>query len=155
MRCNFAAENIYAMRFLGFILFSAALLTCPMAASAQDQNAENAEEEKEDVIVPPEYKGGMEEMYKFILDNFQYPEDSKKRNVRGTAEVEFTIEKSGDMSAISIIKGIDPDIDEELLRVFKAMPMWTPATRNGNPVRYKVFMPVTLKLSRTNKNGFT
>lgn len=107
---------------------------------------------EEDVIVPPEYDGGLDEMFNFIKDNFQYPEDCEKRYVCGTIEIGFTIEKSGDMSSIYIIKGLEEAVDDELVRVFKAMPLWKPATRNGQPARYTVSMPVTLKISRK-RNG--
>lgn len=43
-------------------------------------------------------------------------------------------------------------VDAEVLRLLKAMPRWTPATRNGVPVRYKVSMPINIKVSRS-RNG--
>lgn len=116
-------------------------------------NAQTQEEIKKDVITQPEYKGGMEEMHKFIMENFVYPSDAQKRSVSGTIEVEFTVEKSGDLAFVGILKGLEESIDEELIRVFKAMPRWTPATLNGNPVKYKVAMPITLKLSRAKNTG--
>lgn len=116
-------------------------------------NAQTQEEIKKDVITQPEYKGGMEEMHKFIMENFVYPSDAQKRSVSGTIEVEFTVEKSGDLAFVGILKGLEESVDEELIRVFKAMPRWTPATLNGNPVKYKVAMPITLKLSRAKNTG--
>ena len=104
------------------------------------------------VITQPEFKGGSEALYKYILTNFEYPEEAAKRSISGTMEVEFTIEKSGDVSNVGILKGLDEQVDEQVLRLLKAMPRWTPATRNGVPVRYKVSMPLTLKLSK-NKHG--
>lgn len=115
--------------------------------------AQNIEQDKvEDVITLPEFKGGSEALYKYILTNFEYPEEAAKRSATGTIEVEFTVEKSGDVTKVGILKGLDEAIDEEMLRLLKAMPRWIPATRNGQPVRYKVAMPLTVKLSR-NKNG--
>ena len=90
-------------------------------------------------------------MYQYIADNFQYPEDAQKRSVNGKMEVEFTVEKSGDITYVGILKGLDYSIDDEVLRLLKAMPRWTPATKNGVPVRYKVSMPITIRASR-NKN---
>lgn len=102
-----------------------------------------------DVITQPEFKGGIEKMYEYISNNFEYPEDAAKRSVNGKMEVEFTVEKSGDITYVGILKGLDYSIDEEVLRLLKAMPRWTPATKNGNPVRYKVSMPITIRASRT------
>lgn len=102
----------------------------------------------EDVITQPEFKGGIEKMYEYISTNFVYPEEAQKRSVNGKMEVEFTVEKSGDITYVGILKGLDESIDEEVLRLLKAMPRWTPATKNGVPVRYKVSMPITIRASR-------
>lgn len=101
-----------------------------------------------DVITQPEFKGGIEKMYEYISINFVYPEEAQKRSVNGKMEVEFTVEKSGDITYVGILKGLDYSIDEEVLRLLKAMPRWTPATKNGVPVRYKVSMPITIRASR-------
>jgi|GEM_PF-3923225 len=132
------------------VTFALATVLLPLSVSAQSDESEGVL--KKDVITQPEYKGGYEEMYKFIMDNFVYPLDANKRSVSGVVEMEFTVEKSGDLSFVGINKGIEESVDVELIRVFKAMPRWTPATLNGEPVRYKVSMPVTLRVSRA-RNG--
>lgn len=101
-----------------------------------------------DVITQPEFKGGVEKMYEYINTNFIYPEEAARRSVRGKMEVEFTVEKSGDITYVGILKGLDESIDEEILRLLKNMPRWTPATKNGEPVRYKVSMPINVRASR-------
>ncbi|MBO7261147.1 MAG: energy transducer TonB [Bacteroidaceae bacterium] len=127
------------------------VMLIPNMVMAQS-NASASQQKSDVVITQPEFKGGMEALYKYILTNFEYPEEAAKRSVSGTAEVEFTIEKSGDVTNVGILKGIHETVDDQILRLLQAMPRWTPATRNGVPVRYKVSMPLTLKLSR-NKNG--
>jgi len=117
------------------------------AQSDTDSNG-NTTKKTEDVITQPEFKGGIEKMYEYISTNFQYPEEAQKRSVNGKMEVEFTVEKSGDITYVGILKGLDYSIDEEVLRLLKAMPRWTPATKNGVPVRYKVSMPITIRASR-------
>lgn len=119
---------------------------------AQKTSTQQQQQGGEVVITQPEFKGGSEALYKYILTNFEYPEEAAKRSISGTMEVEFTVEKSGDISNVGILKGLDEQVDEQVLRLLKAMPRWTPATRNGIPVRYKVSMPLTLKLSK-NKHG--
>lgn len=101
------------------------------------------------IITQPEFKGGLDAMYEYVMENFQYPEEASKRWISGKVEVEFTIEKSGDVTYVSILKGLGDMVDVEVLRLLKAMPRWTPATRNGVPVRYKVSMPLNIKVSRT------
>lgn len=130
------------LTFLFMLLFVSGL------ALAQSDNDNGAAKKTEDVITQPEFKGGIEKMYEYISTNFVYPEEAQKRSVNGKMEVEFTVEKSGDITYVGILKGLDYSIDEEVLRLLKAMPRWTPATKNGVPVRYKVSMPITIRASR-------
>ncbi len=121
-------------------------------AYAQDDSTEvESDTISEDVIVPPEFKGGMDKFYDFLYTNFQYPEESAKRNVSGTVELEFVVERTGDVTHVLLLKGLDYTIDDVILELMKAMPRWTPATKNGIPTRYKVSMPLTIRASR-NKN---
>ena len=68
-----------------------------------------------------------------------------------TSQFDNPLFKSGDVTYVGILKGLDYSIDGEVLRLLKAMPRWIPATKNGVPVRYKVSMPITIRASR-NKN---
>lgn len=146
-------KGMKKMDYVKYVLVLAFFAICGMtSAQSAEKGSDDSNVAKEDVICAPEYKGGIENLYKFIKDNFDYPEDCRKRYVSGTIEMEFTIEKSGEISSVGVLKGLEESVDDELIRVFKAMPMWTPATRNGKPVRYKVSMPVTLKISRS-RNG--
>jgi len=136
-------------RFLFALLLSVFGFTFSYAQNSDDSASEA--QKKEDVIVQPEFKGGMKAFYQYISNNFEYPEDAGKRNVSGVIEVEFTVEKSGDITYAGILKGLDYSIDEEILRLVKAMPRWEPATKNGRVVRYKVSMPLNIRASK-NKN---
>ncbi len=152
----------FALLFV-FALLSSVTFARPQKDSVVSETPKPVEEVKvqateevktqptEDVITQPEFKGGIEKMYQYISDNFEYPEDAAKRSVNGKMDVEFTIEKSGDVTYVGILKGLDYSIDGEVLRLLKAMPRWIPATKNGVPVRYKVSMPITIRASR-NKN---
>jgi TonB family protein len=133
-------------RLLSLIVF-VSLTGVALAQSGSDSNSGSAKK-TEDVITQPEFKGGIEKMYEYISTNFVYPDEAQKRSVNGKMEVEFTVEKSGDITYVGILKGLDYSIDEEVLRLLKAMPRWTPATKNGVPVRYKVSMPITIRASR-------
>lgn len=127
-----------------FLCFFAAV-----SAQAQTDSTDiDSDTVMEDVIVPPEFKGGIDKFYDYVYTNFQYPEESGKRNVSGTVEIEFTVEKSGDITHVLMLKGLDYTIDDVILEMIKAMPRWTPATKNGSPVRYKVSMPLTVRASR-------
>ena len=138
-----------------FVLISAFGMAYAQTAADSVSNTKTESKKTADVITQPEFKGGIEKMYEYITTNFIYPEEAEKRSVRGKMEVEFTVEKSGDITYVGILKGLDYSIDEEVLRLLKAMPRWTPATRNGVPVRYKVSMPITIRASRKGQRSST
>lgn len=144
-------RNRFTMKRLALLLVILSVFGMASAQTEANSNSNsdsNSSKKGEDVITQPEFKGGIEKMYEYITTNFVYPEEAEKRSVRGKMEVEFTVEKTGDITYVGILKGLDFSIDEEILRLLKAMPRWTPATRNGVPVRYKVSMPINIRASR-------
>jgi TonB family protein len=136
-----------------FLLSLILMMSGYCLAQSDKASSDTGKSSEEVVITQPEFKGGIEKMYQYITDNFIYPEDAAKRSVNGKMEVEFTVEKTGDITYVGIIKGLDYSIDDEVLRLLKAMPRWTPATKNGVPVRYKVSMPLTIRASRSKKSS--
>ena len=130
------------------LLLALSLFFGPVIAQTEKDSAAASVKKTADVITQPEFKGGIEKMYEYISTNFQYPEEAQRRSVKGKMEVEFTIEKSGDVTYVGILKVLEESIDEEVLKLLKAMPRWIPATKNGVPVRYKVSMPITIRASR-------
>ena len=70
------------------------------ARTDADSTAAKTDQPTQDVITQPEFRGGIEKMYQYISDNFEYPEDAAKRSVNGKMDVEFTVEKSGDITYV-------------------------------------------------------
>ena len=58
--------------------------------------------------------------------------------------ISFFVEPDGSLSDIEIVRKVDPELDEEALRVVKAMPKWIPGKQNGQAVRVKYKMPLTI-----------
>ncbi len=131
-----------------------ALLVCGMSYAQDKENKAAVQDTtKADVIVQPSFRGGISALYQYISDNFAYPEQAAKRSVNGTMEVEFTVERSGDITNVGILQGLDFSVDDEILRLLKAMPRWIPATKNGVPVRYKLSMPLNIRVSKNKKSS--
>lgn len=108
------------------------------------------EEKKEDpftyVEEMPTFPTGQDELLAWISQNVQYPEIAKRAGVEGRVMVQFVVEKSGDITEISVIKGIGAGCDEEAVRVCKMMPKWRPGKQNGKPVRVRMVIPFLFKL---------
>ena len=45
-----------------------------------------------------------------------------------------------------VLRGVDPSLDKEALRVIGTMPKWTPGKQRGKPVRVKYTVPITFRL---------
>lgn len=88
----------------------------------------------------PEFPGGREAMYKYLAANIRYPKAARDKKTYGKVFVSFVVNENGDISDAQILKGADPDIDAEALRVVQAMPNWRPGRQSGRavPVRYQL-----------------
>lgn len=60
--------------------------------------------------------------------------------------VSFVVERDGSLSNVSVLRGVVPVVDQEALRVIKAMPRWKPGMQGGKVVRVKYAMPIRFSL---------
>lgn len=82
----------------------------------------------------PSYPGGKEALDKFIAQTMKYPAPAKANGVEGVVNVKFTVNADGTIGAIKIVRMIDPDLEQEAIRIVKKMPAWIPADKEGTPV---------------------
>lgn len=100
------------------------------------------------VDIEAEYVGGYKEMSRFFERTLRYPEDAVQGNKGGKVYTRFVVEKSGEVTNVTVIKGI-PDCEscnKEAVRVVKKMPNWKPASLNGKVVRSYFTMPINFTL---------
>lgn len=97
--------------------------------------------------VPPKYEGGVGELYRFLETNIKYPPILIKIKMEGELDLMFTVSKNGDVRNVEILKGFDPDADDEVLRVMRTMPKWTPASVKGDNVDFALKLTVTFTLT--------
>lgn len=112
-------------------------------------------DEKEKVYVavdtPAEFPGGMTALMKFLYDNIRYPENAYKNDIQGRVIVRFDIQKDGSVTNFKVFKSVDPELDQEAIRVLQTMPKWTPGKVNGEPVASQFNLPVTFKITKDDK----
>lgn len=87
-----------------------------------------------------------QQIMKYVGRNFEFPEMAKQMGIQGRVYVSFIVEKDGDFSNIEVVRGVDPMIDKEAIRVVKSMPKVTPAKQRGRPVRMSFTLPINAKL---------
>ena len=108
---------------------------------------EEAKEETLTVVdVMPQYPGGDRELLKFIAQSIKYPTDAQEAGVQGRVICSFVVDKKGNIVEPKIIRGIDPALDAEALRVIGRMPRWTPGRQDGKAVRVLYTVPITFRL---------
>ncbi|HKZ38175.1 MAG TPA: TonB family protein [Chryseolinea sp.] len=82
--------------------------------------------------------GGRKVFKQYLEENARYPEQAIKNQVEGKVTVQFTIETSGQLSDFRVIRGIGFGCDEEVIRLIKQGPKWSPSKRDEAPIRDKV-----------------
>lgn len=97
----------------------------------------------------PEFPGGEVELFKYLGKNTKYPAIAKDAGISGIVYVQFVVMEDGSINPdmITILRGVNPVLDEEAMRVVKNMPKWKPGRQRGKPVRvyYKLPFRFTLK----------
>jgi TonB family protein len=95
----------------------------------------------------PMFPGGDAELLKFIAENTKYPEAAKTNNIQGRVIVRFCVTKEGGIDRVSVLKGVNPDLDNEATRVVKTLPAFKPGKQGGNPVNVWYMVPITFALA--------
>ena len=90
----------------------------------------------------PSFPGGTAALMQFLSDNLKYPMMAREANIHGTVFLSFIVSKTGEISDITVLRGIGGGCDEESVRVVKLMPKWEPGKQRGVPVKVRFTLPV-------------
>ncbi|MBO7114843.1 MAG: energy transducer TonB [Bacteroidaceae bacterium] len=109
------------------------------------------EPEEEEIFMvvedAPEFPGGTEALLKYLRDHIKYPAICRENNIQGRVLVSFVVNKDGSIVEPEIVKGVNPSLDKEALRVIAGMPSWKPGKQRGKEVRVKFTVPVNFRLN--------
>lgn len=95
----------------------------------------------------PEFPdGGMAGLMQFLSKNIKYPTIAQENGTQGRVTVQFVVNKDGSIVDAKVLRGVDPYLDKEALRVIGTMPKWKPGMQRGKPVRVKYTVPVMFRL---------
>jgi protein TonB len=110
----------------------------------------NDEPDDETVFVivekSPEFPGGEAAMYKFISNAIRYPAVAQDVGIQGRVTCQFVVNKDGSITDIEVVRGVDPSLDKEAIRVIGSMPKWRPGEQRGKSVRVKYTLPIVFRL---------
>ncbi len=97
--------------------------------------------------VMPEYPGGINAFRDYINKAVRYPPLAMENGTQGTVHVEFTVEKDGSITNVTVARKVGSGLDDEAIRVVRASKKWTPGVQNGKEVRVRYNVPVNFKLN--------
>lgn len=91
---------------------------------------------------PAQFPGGDTALHKFLLDKLEYSSIALDNNIMGRVIVSFCINEDGSVSNVKIERGVDPSLDNEVIRVIKIMPKWKSATYKSQPISSLYYLSV-------------
>ena len=112
------------------------------------------EEEVEEEAIPfqlveekPSFQGGDANKFsKWVNQRLEYPEIAKENGVQGRVTLQFTVEKDGTVTKVRVLRGVDPSLDKEAVRVVSMSPKWTPGKQRDRAVPVTYTFPVIFQL---------
>ena len=112
------------------------------------------EEEVEEEAIPfqlveekPSFQGGDANQFsKWVNQRLVYPEIAKENGVQGRVTLQFTVEKDGSVTKVKVLRGVDPSLDKEAVRVVSQSPKWKPGKQRDRAVPVTYTFPVIFQL---------
>ena len=125
-----------------------------MGVEIMDYVEEVAEEVVEEEAIPfqlveekPSFNGGdANEFSKWVNQRLVYPEIAKENGVQGRVTLQFTVNADGSVSNVKVMRGVDPALDKEAVRVVSSSPKWKPGKQRDRAVKVTYIFPVIFQL---------
>ena len=135
--------------------FRVVLAEDEVAPAAVEEVVEAVEEVVEDEAIPfalveekPSFQGGdANQFLKWVNSKLVYPEIAKENGVQGRVTLQFTVNADGSVSNVQVLRGVDPSLDREAVRVVSNSPKWEPGRLEGVPVNVTYTFPVIFQLN--------
>ncbi|MBR5465484.1 MAG: TonB family protein [Alistipes sp.] len=116
-------------------------------AEMEQPNASAEEEVFLIVESMPKFEGGgINAFRQWVMMRVQYPDALRKSGVQGPVVVSFVVGTDGSVGKIEVLRSPHQALSDEVVRVVKSSPRWTPGTQRGQKVDVKYTLPVTFKV---------
>jgi len=127
------------------------------AEADQQMEIEIVEFEEEEEVVEeevffivedmPSFQGkGQEGFREYIAKNLRYPEIAAENGISGKVYVQFAVNSKGEVVDAVVVRGVDPALDKEAIRVVMSSPKWTPGKQRGKAVKVQFTFPINFVL---------
>ena len=130
-----------------------------LVASMKTNQLETASFAVKDTLTPvfevvermPQFPGGVAAQVEYFKKNLRYPAEAKKAGTQGRVVVQFFVNKDGSISNVKVLRGVDPALDAEAIRLVNSMPKWKPGMQKEKAVTVKYTVPVLFKLDEADE----
>lgn len=102
--------------------------------------------EYEMVDEPPMFPGGNNALVQYINSSRRYPAQAYKNKIHGRVLCSFIVQPDGEITHVNVLRGVEPSLDREAVRILGSMPNWHARRINGNKVAVYCILPVTFRL---------
>lgn len=90
----------------------------------------------------PEFPGGQKAMYDFIYSHVQWPAIARDWKGNWRVIMQFVVEKDGSLTCPQFLRRAGVPFEVEVLKMWRQLPRFKPAVKDGQPVRFWFILPV-------------
>ncbi|HAH23090.1 MAG TPA: hypothetical protein DCL77_04890 [Prolixibacteraceae bacterium] len=85
----------------------------------------------------------------WVAKNIKYPVVAAENGIQGKVYVQYAVNSKGEVVDVKVVRGVDPSLDAEAVRVIQSSPKWEPAKQRGNKVKQQFTIPIAFVLKTT------
>jgi protein TonB len=119
-------------------------------ATLQDHKVIVAAEPEEKIFEvveqPASFPGGHAALMEWLGENIKYPVIAQENGIQGRVIIQFVVGRDGTIDDINVVRGVDPSLDREAVRLVGAMPKWIPGKQGGTAVKVRFTLPIVFRL---------
>lgn len=97
------------------------------------------------VTIKPTFPGGDDHLLSFVNKTRVYPAEAYRHGVQGRVMCSFIVNTDGSVSNLRVIRGVEPSLNAEAIRILSKMPAWNPGKMDGHAVPVRVIYPVSFR----------
>ena len=101
----------------------------------------------------PVYPGGQTAFFEYITSNVKYPAEARKKGITGVVYVSYIVNTVGEVQNVRVVRGVDPLLDKEAVRVVKSLKGYSPGKQRGKAVNVQFTLPVRFVLDKPKRKG--
>ena len=125
-----------------------------LGVEVMDYVSEVEEEVVEEESIPfalvekkPSFMGGDANTFSaWVNQHLEYPEVARENGVSGRVMLQFTVNPNGSVTDVKVLRGVDPALDKEAVRVISSSPKWEPGRQRDRAVKVTYTFPVIFQL---------